>query len=34
MKIYETPTIEITSLELQDILTVSTGETPEVEYEW
>ena len=34
MKTYETPVIEITSLDAQDILTVSVGETPYVTYEW
>ena len=34
MKAYETPVIEITSFDSQDILTVSTGETTFVEYEW
>jgi hypothetical protein len=34
MKNYEAPVIEITSLEVQDVLTVSTGDTPFVEFEW
>ena len=34
MKIYESPVIEITSFDSQDILTTSIGETPNQEYEW
>ena len=35
MKIYESPTLEVTKLDAEDIATVSTGDTPFGDgYEW
>ena len=34
MKIYEAPSIEVTKLDSEDIVTISKGDSPMGDYEW
>ena len=34
MNTYESPEIEVTTLDKQDVVSLSTGDTPFIEFEW
>lgn len=34
MKNYETPTIDVTNLVIEDVITTSPGDTPGYDYAW